>query len=152
MPFEVGGKPDGWRIAIRVLLAVGVVGIVGLIFAFGWLSHSIDDELARSRSFSAKVVGAVGSDWGRSTFDALATPEFVTAHKRGKYDAGRYLQLLGSLRTSGRCDNAGMSIVNGSGWSKWSCPASFEGGAATLVMMLSLSGGQWQLADFAVQI
>lgn len=138
---------------LHLAIAAGCILVVGtMVWLFTWLFGSLNNELASSRQVSEKVVAAVSADWGRTTFDALATPEFVAAHAKGKYDSTRYLTLLGALKTSGVCGTQGMSITNAVGWSLWSCPATFEGGEGTLVINLALKDGKWLLSDFAVQI
>jgi hypothetical protein len=152
MPWGSSGQsrtPSGVR---TVILVVAGVVIVGLIWAAISLFTSFDQQIATSRAASDQVVAAVLADWGRATFDPLATPAFVTAHGNGQYVDDRYRQLLGAMKTAKPCVMDGMEIVNWSGWSRWRCPAVFENGEATLVINLALSGGQWRLSDFAVQI
>lgn len=152
MPWGSGtsSKPiKGLHLAFAVVGVLIVGGALWLFTSlFGWLSN----DIASSRLVSDKVVAAVSSDWGRDTFDELATPEFVAAHARGKYDATRYFTLLGGMRSSTACDTRGLSVTNGVGWSEWHCPATFDSGEATLAITLQLKGGKWLMSDFAVRI
>ena len=135
-----------------VIIVVAGLVIVGLVWAAVSLFTSMDQQLAQSRAAADKVVAAVSTDWGRATLDPLATAEFVAAHAKGQYDSTRYLRVLGAMQSNRACAIEGMQVVNWSGWSRWKCPAAFESGEATLVITLTLSGGQWLLSDFAVQI
>ena len=135
-----------------VIIVIAAVVIVGLIWAAVSLFSSMDQQVGQSRAAADKVVAAVSADWGRATFDPLATAEFVTAHAKGQYDSTRYLQVLGAMQSTQACMIEGMQIENWSGWSRWKCPAVFESGEASLVITLMLSSGQWRLSDFAVQI
>lgn len=140
---------NGLRTAI--IVGAGLV-VVGVIWAAVALFSSMDQQMRHSRAAADKVVAAVSADWGRTTFEPLATPEFVAAHAKGQYDSGRYLQTLGAMQSSRPCAIDGMQIENFNGWSRWKCPAVFDGGEASLVISLTLSGGQWLMSDFAVQI
>jgi len=135
-----------------IILVVAGVVIVGLVWAAVGLFTSMDQQVGQSRAAADKVVAAVSADWGRATFDPLATAEFVTAHAKGQYDASRYLQILGAMQSSRACVIEGVQIQNWNGWSRWKCPAVFESGEASLVITLTLNGGQWRMSDFAVQI
>jgi hypothetical protein len=135
-----------------VILVVAGLVIVGLVWAGISLFTSLDQQVTQSRAVADKVVAAVSTDWGRTSFDALATPEFVAAHAKGQYDGARYLQILGALQTNRACQIDGMQVENWNGWSRWKCPAAFESGEATLVITLTLSSGRWLMSDFAVQI
>lgn len=149
-PTPVGTKTSS-RLRTVILVGVGLA-IVGLIWAGISLFTSMDQQMGQSRAVADKVVAAVSADWGRTTFEPLATPEFVAAHAKGQYDATRYLQILGAMQSSRACAIEGMQIESFSGWSRWKCPAVFLSGEASLVVTLTLSGSQWLLLDFAVQI
>lgn len=144
-----GRTSSGLRTVI--LVVVGLV-VVGLVWAAVSLFTSMDQQLAQSRAAADKVIAAVSTDWGSTTLDPLATPEFVAAHAKGQYNGARYLQVLGTPQTIAACQIESMQVVNWSGWSRWKCPAAFETGTATLVITLTLSSGQWRLSDFAVQL
>ncbi len=135
-----------------VILVVAGLAIAGLVWAAISLFSSMDQHIAQSRAAADKVVAAVSADWGRTTFDPLATAEFVAAHAKGQYDSARYLQLLGAMQSSRACVVEGLQIENWSGWSRWKCPAVFQSGEASLVITLTLGSGQWRLSDFAVQL
>ena len=152
MPWDLASASRPIR-GLRLAIAVAaIVVVIGLVWAATTLFSSLDQHLASSAAVRDKVVAAVSADWGRSSFDPLATPDFIAAHAKGKYDVSRYLTLLGALETTKSCAMEGMSIVNSIGWSLWRCPAAFESGEATLVIKLTLGGGKWLLSDFAVQI
>ena len=135
-----------------IIIVVAAVVIVGFIWAAVSLFSSMDQQVGQSRAAADKVVAAVSADWGKTTFDPLATTEFVTAHAKGQYDSTRYLQILGAMQSSRACVMEGLQIENWSGWSRWKCPAVFASGEASLVINLTLSSGQWLMSDFAVQI
>ena len=135
-----------------VIIVVAGLVLVGLVWAAVSLFTSMDQQLAQSRAAADKVVAAVSSDWGRATFDPLATPEFVAAHAKGQYDSTRYLKVFGAMQSTGACVIESLQVQNWSGWSRWKCPAVFDSGEASLVITLTLSSGQWLLSDFAVQI
>lgn len=152
MPWAGPIKPRAASGLRTVILAVAGLVIVGLVWAATSLFTSLDQHVAQSRVVADKVVAAVEADWGKATFDPLATPDFVAAHGKGQYDGARYLQMLGAIRTPPACQLDGMQVENWSGWSRWKCPATFENGAATLIITQALSNGQWRLSDFAVQL
>lgn len=102
MPWPPPIKTKTTRGLRTAILVVAGAVIVGLIWAATSLFTSMDQQLAGSRAVSDKVVAAVSTDWGRSTFDPLATPEFVAAHAKGQYDGTRYLQLLGPMQPPSR--------------------------------------------------
>ena len=133
-----------------VILAVAGVGLIVLAWAAVGLFTSLDKEMSRAREVSDKVAAAVMTDWGKSTFASLATPEFVTAQASGKYDPSRYLSLLGPMHSFEPCVVEGLQIENWNGWSRWQCSAKFQSSEAKLVISLILGGGQWRLSDFAV--
>jgi len=152
MPWAGPIKPRTSSGLRTVIVVVAGLVIIGLIWAGVSLFSSLDQQVAQSRAVADKVVAAVVTDWGRTSFDPLATSEFVAAHAKGQYDSSRYIQILGALLTNRACQIEGMQVENWNGWSRWKCPAAFENGEATLVITLSLSSGQWLMSDFAVQI
>lgn len=136
----------------KVLVAIGALGLLGIVAAFWFLFTYLGGTLSDSSSVAEQVVTAAKADWGEAGFASLAAPEFLAERAKGKFDPTTYQRVFGSIITSESCSTAGLHTANAAGWSQWHCPVTFASGQGRLIVDLILVSGSWRLSGFAVQI
>lgn len=136
----------------KVAIGIGIVVFVGLGVLFSFLFQSLQSASDDTKAVADQVAAAAAKDWGKSSFEALASGDFIAATAQGRHVPERYVQMFGTIASVEPCTIDGLQITNGYGWSQYSCVAGLANGSATLVIRLDNSPGSWKLADFWVKV
>ncbi|RYE58083.1 MAG: hypothetical protein EOP20_06535 [Hyphomicrobiales bacterium] len=139
------------KIWMVVLGIIALLVVAGIVTAQRGLSY-IEEESTRLEALADDTATAVTASWTPEDFKPFAWTGYYEKLSKDDFAIWDTFKVLGARTGLEACKLLALNISNGLGNARAECAATFEKGAADVLVTMSNHSGEWRVTGLNVQL